>query len=714
MPKDTTFTVSDTSNSGYPSSSPLGSIIQSPNIDSKGKPTQKSIKDAGMGRNIIKTIIAAGRNRAIVNSRILAKYNAERPYDAQKLESEGLGWRSNFTTKPLPTMIEKVAPRFTAAIDGLKYLTNSSLSSKWQNSREKTEKFRKVITKTIRARKGWRTLLDDIAFDNSIFGHTITAWLDEYCWFPRHFKQDESFCADGTKSDTQWAQIVVLKEVFLPHELFAQIEDAEAAKDAGYDLENAREAINTASPAQIRDRLNVGGTLETWYQNALRELTIGASYMAGASVIVVYSLLAREVTGKVSHYRFAGPEMLEIFHRDDRFESFEDCAAFFTFQKGNGTLHGSKGVGRDIYEMAGMVDRIRNEVVDRLIMAGKTMFQGDVKRIHTFKMSVIGSTVIVPNNWQYLEAKIDGNVEPFLKLDQYFSQLVDQLVGAVSPPANTGGEAFRSPAAWNLLAQRQEEGRDTRVGRFLEQFTNLVGSMQKRICDPETSEDDAKEAQKELLETMSREEIKEIANQPVAGTVRDLTPEERQAIAMISASKKGNPLYNQRQLEVEELSAGPGADYIERVLLPDADPTVHAEQQRQQQLEVILLSGGQPVPVSPRDNHIIHLQVLMPTAEQMAQHILEGKFNSDTMESFGAHINEHYNRALEQGTKKDDPFIEQVAEFVKKLGPALAQLKQTEQQAQQLSQQSEELEQNHMQDGSGVVPPPAPPPPPGM
>jgi len=695
--RDSSTVSADTNSTGYPTNA-LGSIIQSPEINKSGTPTQKSIKDARMAADVVKTVIMAGRNRSIVNSRILAKYNAERPYDATKLEAEGLGWRSNFTSKPLPSMIEKVAPRFTEAVNNLKYFTNAQLSDKWQNRTEKTEVFRRTITDTIRNRKGWTTLLEDIAFNNAIFGYDIVAWLDEFSWFPKNFQQDESFAADGTKSDPRWAQILVLKEVFYPHELFKMIEDKESAKEAGWNIENTREAINKASPVQIRDRLNVGGTLETWYQNALRELTIGASYMAGASVIVVYSLLAREVTGKVSHYRLAGPEMSDIFSRDDRFPSFEDCVSFFTFQKGNGTLHGSKGVGRDIYEMAGMVDRTRNEVVDRLIMSGKTIVQGDVRKIHTFKMHVIGSTVIFPRDWEVLERKIDGNVEPFLKLDAYFQQLTDQLIGAVSPP-QVEGEAFRSPAAWSLMAQRQEEGRDVRISRFLAQFIDLVGTMQKRICDPDTSEDDAKEAQKALLKIMTREEIDELAKQPVASAVKDLTPFERQAIAMIASSKKGNPLYNQRQLEVEELSAGPGAEFADRVLLPDQDPTVQAEQTRQQNLEMILLSGGQPVPVSPRDNHLIHLGVLMPQAQQMAQHIMEGKFHSDAMEAIGAHVSEHFNFAEQQGAPKQQ--LAQIKEFLNKLGPALAQLKQVESQAAQVASASSQLE--------GGGPPPAPP-----
>lgn len=670
------------SNSGYPSNY-LGSVIQSPAISIAGKPTQRSIKDVGMARDVVKTVIMAGRNRSIVNSRILAKYNAERPYDAYKLEAEGLGWRSNFTTKPLPSMIEKIAPRFMAAVDGLKYFTSAYLSDKWESSPEKTEKFRQAITKTIRTRKGWTVLLEDIAFNNALFGHTVVGCLDEFTWFPKSFSQDESFVADGTKSDPRWAQIVVLKEVYLPHELFKCISDREAAEDAGWNLKNTQAAINMASPIQIRDRLNVGGTLETWYQNALRELTIGASYMAGASVVVVYTLLAREVTGKVSHYRMAGPEMMDVFHREDQFDSMEDCVSFFSYQKGNGTLHGSKGVGRDIYELAGMIDRTRNEVVDRLIMSGKTMFQGDVKRIHTFKMHVIGNTVIVPTGWEVLAQKMDGNVEGFIRLDAYFQRLVDELIGSTSSPnPGQGGEDMRSPAAWNLLAQRQEEGKDAKITRFMQQFCSLVQMMQRRLCDADTVEDDAKDMQKDLLQSMTRAELDELAECPVAESVQDLTPMERQLLVSVVQDKKGNPLYNQRRLEVEDLTARVNTDFANRVLLPDNDPTEEAEQNRFQNLEITLLSHGQPVPVSPRDNHMIHLNVIMPAAEQVAGQVMQGQFPTPVLEAFLAHITEHFQQAQMQGVKKE--MLAPIAEFVKKAGPALAKLKQIDAQAEQV------------------------------
>jgi len=668
----------------YPSGDYPGTIVQSPKINEAGKPTQRSIKDANMGRDIVKLIIQAGRNRSIVGSRILAKYNAERPFDSYKLEAEGLAWKQNFTTKPMPSMIDKVAPRFTQAVDGLKYLTSSSLSNKWENAAAKTETFREVITRTIRGRKGWTTLLEDIAFNNALFGYSTVAWLDEFTWFPLHFKFDESFAPDGTKQDSTFCQVMILKETLLPHELFAKIEDREVASSAGYNIEETITGINNASPVQIRDRLNVGGTLEFWYQNALRELTIGASYMAGASVIVVYHLLAREVTGKVSHYQFAGPSMTAIFSKDDRFPSMQECLTFYTYQKGNGTLHGSKGVGRDIYELAGMIDRNRNEIVDRSIMSGKIPIQGDIKRLHTFKMSVVGMTCIFPNGWTILEQRLDGNVEPNLKLDAYFSALIDQLIGNTSPPQMQSGEAFRSPAAWNLLAAREEEGKDNRISRFMTQFVNMIQAMQKRICDSDTAEDDAKAAQDELLKSMTREEITELANYPVAGTIRDLTPLERQMIAMVATEKKGNPLYNQRALELEDLTARVGTEFAERVLLPDNDPSVEAEQHRQQQLESNLLVQGQAVPVSPRDNHMIHLQTLMPLAQQIGGAVMQGQGNTAMLEAVVAHISEHFSRAVEQGVKKE--LLKPVQEFLDKAGPAIAQLKQIDAEHEQIGQ----------------------------
>lgn len=673
--------------------------ISSPQLDTSAKPTHRAIKNAAQAKEVVTKVTMDNRNRSIVNSRITAKYNAERPYVQADLDRDGLGWRQNFTTKPLPMMIEKVYPRFVEAVNGLKYLTSSALSDKWENSTEKTEKFRAGITQVIRDRKGWRTLVEDIAMDNALFGHTIIACLDEYTWFPKHFKYDESFITDGVKQCASAAQVVVLRETYLPHEFYDYIKDSDSAKGAGWNIQNSIEAINNACPSQLKDTLSVGGTTESWYQNAQRELNVGTSYQGGSNVIQCYTLFVREVTGKVSHYRLAGTELKLVYAMDDRFKSMDDCVSFFSYQKGNGTMHGSKGIGREIYELAGMLDRTRNEVVDRAIMSGKTLVQGETKQIHKFKMSVVGSMVIIPNGWTVVSQKIDGNIEPFLKLDAYFGMLTDQLIGSVSPRTFSGERVTKAEV--DLFAAREEEGKDAKVNRFLEQFTDMIGLMQRRICDEDTTDKPAKKFQADMMEIMTPEEFRELAGRPVAGSIRDLTPLQRQMTVAVCAEKKGNPLYNNRALEVEDLTARLGSDFVKKVLLPENDPTQQAEQLRLQQLELVLLMQGQAVPVSPRDAHMIHLKTLLPLAENVAGQVMQGQSNTAIFETVIGHMTEHFNLAVQQGAPKEE--LAQVADIVKKAGPVIAKMKEMDAQAQEMAAQSQALDAEEMQQTQAVA-----------
>jgi hypothetical protein len=129
------------------------------------------------------------------------------------------------------------------------------------------------------------------------------------------------------------------------------------------------------------------------------------------------------------------------------------------------------------------------------------------------------------------------------------------------------------------------------------------------------------------------------------------------------------------------------ADFAKKVLLPENDPTVQAEQSRLQQIELGLLLQGQPVPVSPRDNHEIHLSILMPMAEQIGAGINDGQFDTAVLEAVVAHISEHYERALQSGVDKNK--IKPVGDFLKKALPAIDQLKQHDMQAQDIAAASQ-------------------------
>jgi hypothetical protein len=121
-------------------------------------------------------------------------------------------------------------------------------------------------------------------------------------------------------------------------------------------------------------------------------------------------------------------------------------------------------------------------------------------------------------------------------------------------------------------------------------------------------------------------------------------------------------------------------------------------------MELALLMQGQPVPVSPRDNHEIHLSILMPIAEQQASAMMEGQSHTAIFETLVAHINEHANNWEAQGAPKDK--IKPVLDFLKKAGPEIANLHALDAQAQQVQQQSMAHDAEGHQIMSSVGPPP--------
>lgn len=669
--------------------------VNSPDLTSGLKPRNRAITSIPQAKSIIQSFESNNRERNTKNSRIMAKFNSEKPYPTSALKEDGLDWKSNFTTQPLPMLINKVSPRFVQAVQSARYLTNAQLPADKPGAAEKTEAFRREITDTVRKRAGWQNFLSELSQENALFGYDAVAWLDEGRWFPKFFRQDEFFVPTNTKQHSAKAQIVVLKERFLIHEIFQLVEDKEAAETAGWKLKDTVEAINKAMP---EDRRSQTSNWERVHEDLVREANVGISHETGAKVVEVWHLLAAEIDGKVSHYILECEDFKQLFGREDQFESMADACAFFSFEQGNGTMHGSKGIGRQIYAMAAMLDKARNEVVDRLNLSGKLVLQGDPKQMRKFRMSVVGNVVMIDKAFEIRESQINGDVEPFLTLDQFLTGILDQLAGATTPKVFEGERVTKAQV--EFFAAREEESKDNIISRFLNQFADFMTTLQRRICDKNTDDEDAKQMQERLLKIMSREELDEISGQRVAETVRDYTEIERQMVVMVAAEAAGNPLYNQRELQYRKVSAQLGDEFAKAVLLPEEDPTVTAEQTRAQMFELDLITRqSAQIPVSPRDNHLIHLQVLMPAMEQAAQATAQDPQSVGVLKAMLLHAEAHLQLAEQSGYP--DEQIAPMSKMVKQLSSKMAELEQIAAQEAELAAAAE----NQPQMPPGIVGP---------
>lgn len=648
------------------------SDIESPELETFKSTPGRALRTVAQARAICLRMEESSRERNLKNARITAKYGAEQPFSSKKLKDDNQAWRSNFSTKPLPVLVDRVVPRFSQALDAPRYLTNASLPDGPGNN-EKTEMFREEFTKLVRDNINWRTVKDSIAHENTLFGYCMVGWLDEFSWWPSFYRQDQGFCLTNTKQTPGAAQVIVLKETYLPHELFKMVSDRKAAETRGWRLDNVVEAINTAMP---RSRTAESDPARV-YEDLERECCLGASMEDGAKVIQVYHLLVTELTGKVSHYIFTSDSFSELFGQTDQFPGMSDAVAFFSFQHGNGTMHGSKGIGREVYNIAGVVDRQRNELVDKMWLSGKMIVTADESNIKRFQMQILGSTILVGQDYEIKKVEIDPQVGPSIELDRFLSGILDTIGGAVSTTQFNSGT---TRAEVNYIAGQEGEQKDNLMTRFMQQACDMLTVMQRRACRADSTDLLAIEMQKRLLGLMTRKELDQLANQRVAGTVAQLSDQERQVIVQIARESVGNPMFNAQEMLKRKLTAQLDSRFAEAVMLPENDPTEQTEQTRQQQLELLLITGqSTEVPVSPRDNHEIHLSVLNDALQRASRVAMQDHAAMVPLEAMQLHAESHIMAAMEAGIKA--PWLAEATKMAKALRAGIDKIKQAEAEA---------------------------------
>lgn len=234
----------------------------------------------------------------------------------------------------------------------------------------------------------------------------------------------------------------------------------------------------------------------------------------------------------------------------------------------------------------------------------------------------------------------------------------------------------------NLYASREEEKRDDIETRYVTQLGSSLTTMQKRMYAPGCPDKDAKESRTRLLNTLSKEELDYLRDQPTLRTIEDFTQEEAQKIVLLAQETRNDPLYNHKEMERRKLTVLFSAEFAEAVLLPDNDPTETAEQAREQLMENLILAKGVPVPVSPRDNHLIHIQVLKQTSTAIAE-----KAGGGDPEALGIltnivkHWSDHFNELANSGIDKNT-----LAEMKKELTGVAKHIGELQAQQQQAAQ----------------------------
>jgi len=675
-------------------------------VDPETLTVRRTFKDALQAHSAYRRLKQQNVERNRKNQMIQKKLNNEPPYSPKKLESMGQNWRSNRPTGFLSTMVSRIQPPFKAVIEQTPTLTFAKHPLDEIDSDHKTKTFREAITKCIRGWSGFDDLVAQTVHENTTFGFCAWCWDDLRDWKAEFLRQDYTFFSIETPQVTDATPIWARKRRYQIAELLPILERPNYSAAAGWHINNLVRSINNAIPA--------GRTLDAdddarRYEDWIREGSYGASYENDAKYVELGEILVKEPHGKISRFLFDDKSGDEICTQLDRYNKMSETLALFAVEIGSGGLMSSRGAGRDLYNTHISVDKARNLVVDNAYLKGLLL----LKKLPTAKPNAAPLTVHHPiayisEGYEVVPGNLPADIDDFLKLDQFVSQLAEIQVGTFLPGSPVETQQRKTASEVNRVAAIENQLRQGILMRFSRQFSHGIERMQRGICHPEhlkaaadlkgkldlarQHQEGAIWARREVVDSFDRShmelppflvpfEVPEhldedaincclemlehnvppadillMAFSPAMELLQDTTAQDNQILDMMIQRYTGNPGINQDELMKLDWIRKMGETVANQVILPkDSIEAIAIEATRQQIIELQSIIAGQEIPVSPRDNDGVHLDTLMLKLMPVVQAIPPGGLPPEGVPPFVQalkHFNEHIAAAEVKGADK--------------------------------------------------------------
>ncbi len=705
--------------------------VDAPSIEKNGQLDleARSVKTVAQANNICKAIEQNNQARAARTAELQALHDGQPPNSAAANAEKGKSWKSNFSTLWIAGVSGRVTQRFINAIVSQLTVTQSRLPEKIENAKAKSDIMQMKFTKLVRSWSGYTGLINVVATETVYQGYAYVTFLDPYTYKPTFIKQDRCFVPEGSGQHARDLQVIVARMDYRLDEfldLFAW--DEKHAEEVGYDIENC---IFAANSAQVQDmRQDATTTQYRALVEMINEGVIGITYTAaGARVVNCYLLFNREYDGKVSFW---------IIHRDSGkklrfsfklFPKMEDVCALFSFEPGNGCIHSSKGIGRKLGALSIAKEMFRNDIVDNVRMASMLVLQADSKDKSRAAPAIMSPFIMLDKSITIPQQQFPVPSEGSARVDQATDGWAEQATGAyVTNPIYDQDSTEKTATQASIEAKQTAETADIQIRRYLDQWANMTQIQQLRAFsddnikearrlfkdlekDPEkfTAEFFEKHEEADALRTLveimqaniSDDEIKMWRKSPASIYAHMQDTAVQAGVATVAQLYAGNPNVDQKALLKRNIEGIVGPELAELFVVPGIDQTVEIEASRQQIEESFTMYGtGIAIPVSPRDNHLVHATVLQQALNSVGKQVLENWGAAKPQDQKGVelnlnHMGSHLEAAKQLGMDKT-PEFKALADFFEAFKKDVEQVVQVN---QEIATSTEFAQQKIQQEG---------------
>lgn len=478
-----------------------------------------------------------------------------------------------------------------------------------------------------------------------LHGPGMLFWEDEWNPFPSPILASDFYVDELTKATFSNCEVAMITSMVKPGSLWREIEDPKKATAMKWNVEAVKAAILNSSNDQGLQTL--GKSWDRWEQ-MFKNGDIWSSTLT--KNIRVANMFVQEMDGSITHLVFPYQEGEQtkgkfLYECPSRYDNWKQCLQGFLYDIGaDGTFHSIKGLGTDIYPFCTLYSKINNNIADLVITGIRPMWQpASGAKIEDFNMIKFGGGNLVPGNFTLLQMDIQKGLQPAIEVSREFKNTMGQNNGSqtngdIAPP--TVEETAKSAVIRAMERAKLTKGSHNRFYRSLDcQYAEMwrratkPGLQRYHLAkNPEVARIVMEFREKcfALCDKLQvpREALQKVKHVKAARSIGLGSPAMR--IEVANAIMQQYPLLDEvgknhaLRAYLSALTSYANVDaFVPSITtgeIPTEDNSIAA-------LENNALNTAGQVVITPRQNHVIHLNSHITSAEQDAQAAMDGQMD---------------------------------------------------------------------------------------
>jgi len=669
-----------------------GNLVQLPleTIDEDGKAPETRIADAASAREIFQKLIMADQLRNATRSKLRGLVDGNPPYNPAELRRNNQAFRTNVNFRESEAFLSLAMASFYDVFAEVP--TYANIRTGYGNDMDKREDWSKIITEEFdrlqKLDKDFDYIMQLSQREMVLVGDGPLIFEDATDWRCKAIMANDLLVPDGTKSNVSDWKVALVRTRMGVDDLFEKIQDEEAAKATGWNVDYVRQRIRAAMPEPYRS-----GVQYDWefFQRQLRSNDI--TFSARSEVVLMCHVFYKEFDGKISHAIIDERDSQGFMYRKlRRFSRWEQVIHPMYYDRGDGEHHGVKGLGIKMLQAMELKNRLRCAMVDAAFARTQILFR-PLNANALSKTSVVqqGPYAILPPDYEVIQQNIAGVLDAPMavnaELENVLQGNLSQYRQSLSKPQGNPKTAFEV----NVMVSQQSAIGKTQLSRYYNQLDSFFEERYNRASNPNLnpitkSDKDAIEFQRRCKERgVPVQAMMDIDFVEATRTVGQGSQFAKQQLLGSLLSLSGAlPEGGKINLLKDYIAAQVGQQMVDRYL-----PTQIQSSRIQDQAALAVLEhasihqSNMPI-VTDTQDHVIHIDTHMAAANQAASSLQSGGNPQEIMlfmQGIGQHVQDHLQRLSTDPARRQQ--VDGYAQHLQELGKTIEQLGQMIQQQQQ-------------------------------